>query len=179
MGVAAGLTLVIPGFMARDHAGNERAASSALKELASAEADFRANDRDGNRVTDFWTGDVAGLHGFGLIPREIAEADAAPLEKLVPEPRPYRGYLFVALARDDSETPPVPLKQDTDKSGLKVRHTAKFGFCAYPAAYGRTGKPTFIINEGNTIFRKDIQGKPFAAWPSDETWASTFSRPLD
>ena len=32
--------------------------------MASAEADFRANDRDGNRIQDFWTGDVAQLYGM-------------------------------------------------------------------------------------------------------------------
>jgi len=34
----------------------------ALKTLSSAEADFRANDRDWNHVNDFWTADVKGLY---------------------------------------------------------------------------------------------------------------------
>jgi hypothetical protein len=38
------------------HASNERPASTMLKSLSSAGADFRANDLDGNHVKDFWTG---------------------------------------------------------------------------------------------------------------------------
>src|SRR5438093_367005 len=43
-------------------ASNERNASATLKSFASAEADFRANDRDNNRVNDFWVADVSGLY---------------------------------------------------------------------------------------------------------------------
>jgi hypothetical protein len=43
---------------------NERNASSRLKTLTQAEADFRSNDRDGNSVNDFWTADVYGLYGI-------------------------------------------------------------------------------------------------------------------
>src|SRR5438045_5872144 len=94
-----------------NRAENERAASTALKSLTSAEAEFRANDRDSNQVNDFWTGDVAGLYytrpnsspvgpEIKLIERAIAEADAAPLKPLVPVPVPYHGYLFRALEVD-------------------------------------------------------------------------------
>ena len=92
---------------------NERTASQGLKMLATAEADFRANDRDGNRVNDFWTGDVSGLYFINpggvpiqLIPLALAEADAAPLGPRRSKPMAFEGYLFVMMERDDSMVPP-------------------------------------------------------------------------
>src|SRR5688500_17803531 len=76
--------LALPGLLSSQRASNERGASAALKTLASAQADFRENDRDGNKVQDFWTRDVAGLYGvvpagetetIKLIDRSVAGAD--------------------------------------------------------------------------------------------------------
>lgn len=156
-------------------AANERAASAALKELASAQADFRGNDRDGNRLQDFWTGDVAGLctlkaggRPLALIDPGIAAADAAPLVPGIAKPMPWRGYYFVAMRLDDQG---LPYRQDTQGAGTKGakdRNHAKFAFSAYPAVYGSSGRHTFNVNEGNTIFKEDLQGKPRTVWPRDE-----------
>src|SRR5690349_5987856 len=53
--------IAVPGLVSSQRSANERNASTSLKTVATAEADFRSNDRDGNRVADYWTGDVAGL----------------------------------------------------------------------------------------------------------------------
>jgi type II secretory pathway pseudopilin PulG len=66
------LAIAVPGLLSSNRASNEREAVTALKTLAAAEADFRTNDRDKNRVNDFWTADVKGL--FTMTP-------AAELEK--------------------------------------------------------------------------------------------------
>jgi hypothetical protein len=152
---------------------NERFASTALKTLSSAEADFRANDRDWNHVNDFWTGDVAGLYNvrpndgsngpeIQLIPRVLAEADAAPVKPLCPKPVPYHGYFFMALGLDPSledmdgnPLPPVSYRQDTDKKSGKVHSLSNFGFVAFPATPGETGKYFYIINENNSVFRAE------------------------
>lgn len=55
--------IAIPGLLAAQRASNERNASASLKTFNTAQADFRANDRDNNRMLDFWTGDVFGLYG--------------------------------------------------------------------------------------------------------------------
>jgi prepilin-type N-terminal cleavage/methylation domain-containing protein len=62
--------IAIPGLLQAQRASNERNASASLKTIATAQADFRANDRDSNRVQDFWTYDVAGLYMLapGMIP---------------------------------------------------------------------------------------------------------------
>ena len=142
---------------------NEREASAALKSLASAQADFRGNDRDQNGVQDFWTGDVATLGRYGLIEPEVAAADAAPLVPGRP-PVAYRGYYFVALRWDASETPRVDLRQGADQT----RHPLKFAFCAFPVHWGVTGRTTYIVNEGNSLFWHRRDADPADQWPSDE-----------
>jgi hypothetical protein len=165
---------------------NEQAAVQALKSIATAEADFRTNDRDGNHVYDFWTGDVSGLYSLpassrpiALIDREIALADAAALQPLSPRPASFHGYYFLALEMNRESDPPTSYKEATDSSMGKVHHPSQFGFCAFPEEYGRTGRTTFIINEGNTIFRFDLAGKPLHDWPSIEAFGiskDAFSR---
>src|SRR5690242_19845524 len=54
--------IAIPGLLSSQRASNERSASTSLKTLSTAEADFRANDRDWNHVNDFWTYNVCGLY---------------------------------------------------------------------------------------------------------------------
>src|SRR5438874_4917536 len=56
--------LAIPGLQSSNRASNERSASTSLKTLSTAEADFRANDRDWNHVNDFWTFNVCGLYSL-------------------------------------------------------------------------------------------------------------------
>src|SRR5262252_841220 len=60
--IAVIAAIAIPGLLSSQRASNERNASTSLKTLASAEADFRSNDRDSNHVNDFWTGNVAALY---------------------------------------------------------------------------------------------------------------------
>lgn len=156
-------------------ASNERHASAATKLLASAQADFRGNERDGNGVQDFWTGDVAGLFyrpgpdgaPLRLIEQGVADADARPLKPLPGGPVAYHGYYFRVMTWDESETPREPLQKETDKTSGKVHHPAKFAFCAYPVKYGVTGRNTYIINEGNTVFWTYRNGEPMDHWPSD------------
>src|SRR5438034_2346623 len=56
--------IAIPGLLAAQRAANERSAATSLKTLSTAEADFRANDRDWNHVNDFWTFNVCGLYSM-------------------------------------------------------------------------------------------------------------------
>ncbi|HLF95102.1 MAG TPA: DUF2950 family protein [Planctomycetota bacterium] len=168
-------------------AASERNAASTLKTLATAQADFRANDRDGNRVQDFWVADVSGLYRIDpgepirLIEQSVATADAKPCvpldkagtlaanakehaSKLVAlgKPAAKAGYWFAAIER----------YEDDKGSGAKYdegngRNSSMFGLCSYPAEYGKAGKSTFILNEDNTIWKKDTGGKPVDLFPAD------------
>jgi type II secretory pathway pseudopilin PulG len=60
--------IAVPGLVSSQRASNERERVTNLRILVSAEADFRANDRDGNGVNDFWTADVKGLHTMTSAP---------------------------------------------------------------------------------------------------------------
>jgi hypothetical protein len=168
--------IAIPGLLSSARASNERNASTSLKTLTAAEADFRANDRDGNQVEDFWTGDVSGLYfvkpaGGGaeirLIEESVAIADAKPLTALPKGPAPKAAYLYQALDRDANfKGPEGEYKRDTDKSGKKVHNEDKFGFCAYPQSRA-AGNYVFRVNENNTIFREE-GAEPLTTFPNDE-----------
>lgn len=175
--VAIVSAIAIPGLMSSQRASNERHASTSLKTISSAEADFRANDRDANGVNDFWTGDVSGLYSLKvggrelqLIERAVAEADAGPIRTLCWPYRPKAGYFFVALEVDDSVqgSPESFYFQDTggNRPMGDVHHLSKFGFCAYPKSKD-TGKYSFIVNENNTLSRAKDVGR-VSRWPADE-----------
>lgn len=149
--------------------GGERNASASLKTIASAQADYRGNDRDGNGIQDYWRGDVAGLYGVlpagsaemtKLIEISVAGSDPASQGKgtigdLGPGQiaqgqytvfAPKAGYLYRALRHADE-----------DPDALDAR--ARFAACAYPAVYSKATRVTFIIDEGNTIYGRDL-GRP-------------------
>src|SRR5688572_23246105 len=73
--IAVIAAIAIPGLVSAQRAANERNASASLKTVTTANHDFRANDRDGNRFVDFWTGDVAGLSL--IVPQVGAAAPSA------------------------------------------------------------------------------------------------------
>jgi hypothetical protein len=165
---------------------SERNASASLKTLASAQADFRGNDRDDNKIQDFWRGNIAGLYGvvppdssemIRLIELSVAGADSDPagvLEvgakgpgQVAPDryttPSPKAGYLFKALRHADER--PDALDRD------------RFAACAYPDDYLVSGMLTFIISEDHTIFKKDLgaQGPP-AVYPDPATLQREWSK---
>src|ERR1041384_2779335 len=93
--------IAITGLLSSQRASNERNASTSLKTLSSAEADFRANDRDWNHVNDFWTANVAGLYTMtsSAVTGNTANSTTDPSIKLI--------ELSVASADTDSVTPPA------------------------------------------------------------------------
>ncbi len=174
LGAVLLLLLYLPTWLQERKYDRIRNAFRCMRLLTSAEYDFRANDRDGNQVRDFWTGDVSGLYRYGLIPRELAEADAAPLTPLVPEPVPYKGYLFKALILDRSETPPVAYQQETDKRSGNVHHPMKFGFVAFPA--DPKERRCMVVNENNTVFPTTAFDAPPMDFPDDNNLKSYYSK---
>lgn len=70
--IAVLAAIAVPSLLAAQRASNERNASASLKTFLTSEADFRANDRDGNGLADFWTLDVFGLYGIvPLLPGSV------------------------------------------------------------------------------------------------------------
>src|SRR5262245_65213488 len=91
--------IAIPGLLSSQRASNERNASTSLKTLSSAEADFRANDRDWNHVNDFWTANIAGLYTMTstAVTGNSPNSTTDPSIKLI--------ELSVASADSDATTP--------------------------------------------------------------------------
>ncbi len=135
--------IAIPGLLSSQRASNERSASTSLKTLSTAEADFRANDRDWNHVNDFWTMNVCGLYtctsaavsgnaganttsdpSIKLIELSVASADSESTAAASGEfaalstfavPSAKAGYWYIALVNDMSVAGTVDqtYKQDT------------------------------------------------------------------
>lgn len=133
----------------------ERNASSSLKTIASAQADYRGNDRDGNGRPDYWRADIAGLYAvkpvgideaIKLIELSVAGADAAAVADIETYTRkaPKAGYWYKALRHADED----PARLDAG---------SRWAACAYPAD-SSSGKSVFIIDEGNTIYRRSWSG---------------------
>jgi hypothetical protein len=141
--------------LGRRRGSTERNASTCLKTITSAQADFRANDRDGDGLHQFWRGDIAGLYtlkprghpeeaSIKLIELSVASAD----DRAVTDISPYAvksakaGYWFRAILHEDEATP------DPDR----------FAACAFPDSPS-AGKWIFITDESNTIWRKELRGQ--------------------
>jgi hypothetical protein len=176
----AGATQIPPGFAEdlfsicspNQRPSNERWANTYLKMLAGAQGDFRANDRDGDGVNQFWRQDVSGLHfliGRGgsklvLIPVDLAGADDRPLGQLPGSVfrRPVHGYRFRAIRHADED----PRSLDPQR----------FAYVAYPAN-PRAGKYMYIIDENNSI-RRCPAARPggILVFPTDDELKQSWSR---
>lgn len=144
---------------------NERSACASLKTVATAQADFRENDRDGNGKKDFWRGDIAGLYttvppggsspqnAIKLIELSVAGADARPLKSVEEFTRrmPKAGYWYRSLPFRKETTP------DPDH----------FAACAVPDSRS-SGRHYFIISDDYVLFRRHIdQGPAPEFYPDD------------
>lgn len=177
-----------------DKASNERVGRSMLKEIFEAQKAFRSQDRDGNTVNDFWTGDVSGLFTLSgpdgkpvkLISLSTAAAEGSWLEDGAAGGKyalvthftdwcPKSGYLVRAMTVDRSSDPAVPYGQETGGTGKgPVRNVSRFAFCAYPYEYNVTGINTFIMNETGTIYSAVTGGLAVTEWPTaqelEQSW---------
>ncbi len=175
--IAILLAIAVPAFLRAQRASNERSASSSLKTIGTAEADFRTNDRDRNGIADYWTGDVSGLFGaipvaggtqaVKLIDISVAAADAIPVPAFAASPTAYgkvdvtatlpvsakAAYWFYSLVTNGAESPPAPFAVDTDNTGRLVHNTATFGFGCFPDAF-QQGRHVFVMTNTYTLFKR-------------------------
>jgi len=151
--------IAIPGLLSSQRASNERNASTSLKTLSSAEADFRANDRDWNHVNDFWTANIAGMYtmtsaavllatansttdpSIKLIELSVASADTDPATPAAggenldltnfAVPSAKAGYWYQALTTDDTLTGSAESTYKLDTGGTPV-----MGSCHNTSKFG-------------------------------------------
>ena len=140
----------------------DSSAGALLSVLASVQADFKEQDRDGNGRKDFWRQDVAGLYAsraadgsmLRLIPIEDAAADDRPATSYasIPLRVPVWGCWFRALRHADEAAP------DPDR----------FAFCSFPDDYPRHGRFTLLVDESKIVWKKDLgHGRGLEAYPAD------------
>ena len=139
-----------------------RTSWSSLKTITSAQADFRANDRDDNHVNDFWRSDIAGLYAvevdgmaIKLIELSVAGADDRSVSNIAKyvEKHPKAGFWFRTLPHADEKSPGPD----------------RFAACTFPEslAPGRYG--TYVVSEDNTIYKKMLgHAKGIEAYPTEK-----------
>ena len=176
-----GFVLVPNLFVHSHHGSTERNSSTSLKTLSSAEADFRANDRDWNHVNDFWTANVSGLYtmtsaavrgaetnsttdpSIKLIELSVASADAD--DTFVPaggENVPLTafavysakaGYWFAALRSDFSvgTGPDAQYMQNTDNHDPRFTDYPRMGRVHHTTRFGFVAFPD-SVSSGKYVF---------------------------
>ncbi len=148
-GVAA--AVAIPTMSRERTNQNEMMASMRLRQVVSVQASWREMDPDANGVNDYAVASVWEMYGHKdangvevqYIEPSLAQADFG---KLGVEAVPVSGYYFAMIDMDDTG------------AAYKDQAGSKFAVCAWPAAYGATGKMTYIVNEEGRIFSKDLGG---------------------
>ena len=133
-----------------------------LKQLASAEAYFKANDPKGIGIHEFWRKDVAGLYGaldskgapLRLIELRLALADERPVTNLKAHgnPAPRWGEYWCRAILHEGEDPKQPDPQ-------------RFAFAMTPTGTPKSDRYSYIIDENNTVFRAKVQS--VSAFPQD------------
>lgn len=173
--VVAAAGLVVWRCLPTEIRANEWSASDALRILAwQVEAEFRDSQPDGNGGHYYWTGDVATLADFHLIPEEVAAADAAPLLPRPGGPVPFHGYYFIAMRKDEEG---LHFNQERDATGRKVYNRERAAFCAFPAVYGKTGRQTMIAETGDHAVFKTVDARTcITDWPPDKSRPLSFGR---
>lgn len=137
-----------------------RNASSTLKTISTAQADFRANDRDWNHENDYWRRDVAGLyalevegHAIKLIEVSAACADdraVTDIERFCVK-GPKAGFWYRALPHADEKT----------------RGPDRFAACTFPVSIEAGRHGTYVISEDHTVLRKKLgHAKGVEAYPT-------------
>ena len=140
--IAVIAAIAIPGLLAAQRSSNERNASTSLKTVTTAEADFRSNDRDGNRSMDFWTADVYALYGMLGITgsNTAAPADSATASNQIK-------LLEPSLAGADGRTDQA-LYGNVEFAGSIVTGSVKAGY-SFRALHSEVtgGTATTLLND--------------------------------
>jgi hypothetical protein len=144
-----------------------------LKTIATAQADFRANDRDWNHENDYWRADVAGLYALEvqgvaikLIELSVAAADQRPsisMERHAIQ-SPKAGFWYRAIPHADEAQ----------------RGPDRFAASSFPDMLREGQLGTYLISEDNVIHRKLLgHARGIDAHPTKEQMKSENWETLD
>ncbi|MGK9236563.1 DUF2950 domain-containing protein [Inquilinus limosus] len=182
---AAGLDEIL----ARRIGGNELAAMAVLQVYGSAQMAYAEKDRDGDGVLEFAQRLVSSPgRQDGLYWPDAADSDPSPFGPLVAEDRsyfeshrpgePYHGYYFRILTRQEDRVPGG--RYDYVINGNMI---AGFALIAVPAAYGESGRMTFLVSHHGRIWQKDLGDRTevlaaaIQSYAPDDSWVEAAPEP--
>jgi hypothetical protein len=143
---------------ARRVGANELDAIEICAGYVEAQQAYAAQHRSGAATMEYAkaivssAGQKDGLYQPGASPELVPQgfADAA-MESPGRKGKPYHGYYFRVLTEQGPNAPGGPHKYVAGKFMI-----GGFGLVAWPAQYSVTGVHTFIVNQDNTVYEKDL-----------------------
>jgi hypothetical protein len=163
---------------ARRVGANELDAIEICAGYVEAQQAFAAGHRSGAATMEYAraivgaAGQKNGLYQPGASPELVPQgfADAA-VETPGRKAKPYHGYYFRVLTEQGPNAPGGSHKYVAGKFMI-----GGFGLAAWPAEYGVTGVHTFIVNQDNTVYEKDLGAQTSTLAPAlvrydpDSSW---------
>jgi hypothetical protein len=167
---------------------NELATLQVVRAYVDAQREYASRDRNGDEVLEYaqrlasTPGNKDGLFWDPLLDGEISPlgplvaaargAEYVMAAKGEEEPRePFHGYFFKILTRQGKHA--LMGKYDYIINGHMI---GGFALVAWPAEYGNTGIMTFIVNQQDRVYQKDLGPKTsriassMKAYDPDPTW---------
>jgi hypothetical protein len=135
---------------------NELAAIRVCHALVDAEHEYYASAHDGATVRQY-AGRFVSNAGKedGLYWSAAADQPSSPIGPLLAAAAegeaPFHGYYYRLLTRQGASAPGGAKAYVVDGE-----LTAGFAFVAYPAEYRSSGVMTFIVNQGDVVYEKDL-----------------------
>ena len=168
---------------------NELNTIDVMHAFVDAQREYASKDRNGDGATEFaqkiistsgkedglyWEAKEGGEESpFGPLIAEAAKGGYNYTDKKTEnnQPSPYHGYFFKILK---GQGPNAPGGQyDYVVNGKMI---LGYGLLAYPASYGNSGVMTFIINQDDVVYQKDLGedtakiAESIATYNPDKTW---------
>jgi hypothetical protein len=159
---------------------NELSAIRVFQELVAAEKEYFS--KKGNQYAQKFVSDEGKQNGLYWVSAD--KQSESPIGPLVANAgsdavvrgnseghEPFRGYYFRLLVRQGANAPEGAMDYVTDG-----RMTKGFAFAAYPAVYRDSGVMTFIVNEDDIVYEKDLGkntaslAKDLKEYNPDSTW---------
>jgi len=143
---------------ARRVGANELDAIEICAGYVEAQQAYAAQHRSGAATMEYAKAIVSspgqknGLYQPGASPELVPQgfADAA-METPGRKAKPYHGYYFRVLTEQGPNAPGGPHKYVAGQFMI-----GGFALVAWPAQYGVTGVHTFIVNQDNSVYEKDL-----------------------
>jgi prepilin-type N-terminal cleavage/methylation domain-containing protein len=169
--------IAIPSLLRSRMAANQTAAAAACKAFAEAEEIYRRTDYDRDGILEY-AQTIGGNNSLveltaGSGDLTLLDASFARAEGTGSAATPKAGYVFRVLTRQGINAP-GGARSYIVVVGANSNMTLGYALSAVPGSYNSTGRDSFIINNGGTIFQRDtLNNTHQAIYNPDTNWAAT------